>query len=131
MLALDLLKRHEGFRAKPYRCTAGKLTIGYGRNLDDVGISEKEAEALLANDVAKALEHLRLEPYWLDLNEERQAVLLNMVVNLGWPRFSGFAKMRQALKAGDYDRAADEMQDSAWYRQVKGRAVELESLMRG
>ena len=28
------LVRHEGLRLKPYRCTAGKLTIGYGRNLD-------------------------------------------------------------------------------------------------
>jgi hypothetical protein len=27
------LIRHEGLRLKPYRCTAGKLTIGIGRNL--------------------------------------------------------------------------------------------------
>ncbi len=27
------LVRHEGLRLKPYRCTAGKLTIGIGRNL--------------------------------------------------------------------------------------------------
>jgi hypothetical protein len=29
------LIRHEGFRSKPYRDTVGKLTIGYGTNLQD------------------------------------------------------------------------------------------------
>ena len=33
------LRRDEGCVLNPYRCTAGKLTIGIGRNLDDVGIS--------------------------------------------------------------------------------------------
>ena len=46
----EQLLRHEGLRLKPYRCTAGKLTIGIGRNLDDCGISQKEAYALLDND---------------------------------------------------------------------------------
>jgi len=31
---LEQLVRHEGLRLKAYRCTTGKLTIGYGRNLD-------------------------------------------------------------------------------------------------
>ena len=44
---IEDLKRDEGFRSHPYRDTVGKLTIGYGRNLDDVGISEREAEQLL------------------------------------------------------------------------------------
>jgi lysozyme len=51
---IDLLKKHEGLRLKPYRCSADKLTIGYGRNLDDVGISEEEAEMLLLNDLLTA-----------------------------------------------------------------------------
>lgn len=29
----EQLVRHEGLRLRPYRCTAGKLTIGIGRNL--------------------------------------------------------------------------------------------------
>ena len=45
------LKRHEGFRAKPYQCSANKTTIGYGRNLQDVGITEGEAVSLLNNDI--------------------------------------------------------------------------------
>ena len=42
-LLMSMLKRHEGFRAFPYLDTVGKLTIGYGRNLSDVGISIEEA----------------------------------------------------------------------------------------
>jgi lysozyme len=45
------LVRHEGLRLKPYRCTAGKLTIGICRNLDDRGISQKEAYAMLESDI--------------------------------------------------------------------------------
>lgn len=128
--AVDLLKQAEGFRSKPYRCTAGKLSLGFGRNLDDVGITETEAEYLLKNDIQKAVEALRLEPYWLDLTETRQAVLIDMVVNMGWPRFSGFQRMRAALRAGDYAEAARQMQDSAWFHQVGQRGPRNVNLMR-
>jgi lysozyme len=47
----EQLVRHEGLRLKPYRCTAGKLTIGVGRNLEDKGISQQEAYELLENDI--------------------------------------------------------------------------------
>ena len=49
MNLIEQLKRHEGLKLKPYKCTADKLTIGVGRNLEDVGISEEEAEMLLQN----------------------------------------------------------------------------------
>ena len=50
---IGMLKRHEGLRLKPYQDTIGKLTIGYGRNLDDRGISKEEAEYLLRNDISR------------------------------------------------------------------------------
>ena len=52
------LVRHEGLRLKPYRCTAGKLTIGIGRNLDDCGISQKEAYAMLERDILECEQRL-------------------------------------------------------------------------
>lgn len=55
-LEKDLI-RDEGLRLKPYHCTAGKLTIGYGRNLDDNGISEEEALSMLRNDIATSRQH--------------------------------------------------------------------------
>ena len=47
------LKRHESLELKPYKCTSGKLTIGVGRNLEDIGITEQEAELLLLNDIGR------------------------------------------------------------------------------
>ena len=45
------LVRHEDLRLKPYLCTAGKLTIGIGRNLDERVVSQKEAYAILERDI--------------------------------------------------------------------------------
>lgn len=129
MDVFQLLEHHEGFSSKPYRCPAGKLTIGFGRNLDDKGITRGEAWQLLRNDVVAAVEGLRQESYWLDLNEPRQAVLIDMVVNLGWKGFQSFKKMRAALSAGDYKAAADQMVDSAWYAQVGQRSKRLVGMM--
>jgi lysozyme len=125
----DLLKLHEGFSASPYRCTAGKTTIGHGRNLEDRGITREEADYLLSNDIMEAVKHLRDEPYWLDLGEVRQSVLIDMVVNMGWTRFCGFRRMREALAAGDYHLASVEMTDSAWYAQVGQRSARLCRMM--
>ena len=41
---LEHLKIEEGFRSFPYLCTAKKMTIGFGRNIEDVGVTEAEAE---------------------------------------------------------------------------------------
>ena len=53
------LKEDEGLRLKPYRCTAKKLTIGYGRNIEDVGITEEEANHLLLNDIGETEKELQ------------------------------------------------------------------------
>lgn len=127
--AQRLLKFHEGYSKKPYRCTAGKLSIGHGRNLDDVGIDEEEAEYLLQRDIDRAIVHLRLEPYWLDLSENRQAVIIDMCVNMGWTRFSRFVKLREALFQKDYAEACRQMVQSEWYKQVKRRGPLLVDVM--
>lgn len=129
MNVVELLKQHEGYSRSVYRCSSNRQTIGYGRNLDDVGISREEAEWLLKRDIDNAVAFLRNEPYWLDLNEVRQAVLIDMSVNLGWPRFSAFKKMRSALILANYKLAAAEMLDSRWAEQVKNRAKRLSEMM--
>ena len=50
-IVTEQIIRHEGFRNKPYKCTANKLTIGYGRNIEDNGITKTEASVLLKNDI--------------------------------------------------------------------------------
>lgn len=125
-----LIALHEGFREKPYRCTAGKLTLGFGRNLDDVGITREEGEILLANDIEVSMAILqdRID-CWHQLSEVRQAVLVDMCFNLGWPRLARFRKFLAALEAREYAQAAAEMLDSRWAKQVGHRAHRLASMM--
>ena len=128
----EMIKRHEGLRLFPYVCPAGKLTIGYGRNLEEVGISKGEAEALLMNDIWRAEREIeKLFPgAKLRFNEARYAALVDMMFNLGAARFRGFRKMIQAVRAENWDLAAKELLDSRYARQVKGRAVELSRLLK-
>jgi len=128
---VDLIKKHEGLRLFPYMCSVGKLTIGYGRNIEDTGISKEEAETFLKSDVDACVLALRDKTdYYLHLNEARQAVIVNMVFNLGWSRFNQFKNMIKAIRSGDYSLASIEMLDSKWSRQVGGRAKELAAIMK-
>ncbi len=125
-LLIEQLKKHEGFRAKPYLCTAGKLTIGYGRNLDDVGVTESEAAELLRQDIARARHDVFVNIAIAQLlDDARLDVLINMCFNMGIYRLMSFRKMLTALEQRDYMQASAEMLDSRWARQVGSRAIEL------
>ena len=125
---VDLIKKHEGFRQYPYKCTAGKLTIGYGRNLDDVGISKEEADYLLDMDLDKHTEELDKVITWA-VPKDVYAVLVDMHYNLGHERFMQFRKMIECLKKLDFKGAAKEMLESKWAKQVPNRAAELANIM--
>lgn len=126
----EMLIRHEGLRLKPYRDTVDKLTIGIGRNLDDVGITREEAMMLLNHDIAKVQREVKTAfPWFASLNGVRKNVVLNMVFNLGLPSFQQFKKAIAAIKAKRWSEAANQMLDSRWARQVGQRARELASMM--
>ena len=126
----EQLKRHEGLELKPYMCTSGKLTIGYGRNLEDKGITEKEADDLLTEDIIDVYESLNQFEWFAGLDKARAGVLVNMTFNIGFNGIQKFIKMINALSLKDYELAAKEMLDSRWARQVGGRATELAEQMR-
>lgn len=110
----------------PYRCPAGKLTIGVGRNLDAKGISTLEAMMMLANDINATLDGLiEAFPWWERLDDARSRVLISMAFNLGIDGLRKFRRFLSALEAGDYERAAAEMRNSAWYGQVGERGPKL------
>lgn len=121
----------EGLKLKPYTDSVGKLTIGVGRNLNDVGISEPEARVLLGNDIDRTTQALDSAfPFWKTLSENRQAVIANMAFNVGVARLLDFKNMIHDLQAGDYLGAAREMLASQWARQVGKRADRLAETMR-
>jgi len=126
MSLVEQLVRDEELRLKPYRDSVGKLTIGVGRNLDDVGVTQAEALALLANDIQNARSHLEQYLPWAGgLDEVREAALVNMCFNMGIGALMNFHKFLAALQAGDYKTAAAEMLDSLWAKQVGIRAQRL------
>lgn len=126
----ETLMRHEGLSLKPYKCTANKLTIGYGRNIEDVGISQEEASFLLANDIKKVVAQVSEKFKWFkNLSPARQEVVINMAFNLGVSGFSSFKNTIRFLESGQFDQAAIEMLESKWASQVGNRAKELSKMM--
>lgn len=126
-----LLSRHEGYRRHPYTCTGGKLTIGVGRNLEDVGIDEEEARYLLDRDIARCVSHLSTFPWFESLDRIRQRALIDMRFQLGPRGFLGFAKMRAALERKDYATAAQEVLDSQYaHVDAPARAKTVATMLR-
>jgi len=124
------LRLHEGERLRPYRCTAGKLTIGVGRNLEDRGITAEESAMLLSNDISREeRELLAALPWVAKLSEVRQRVLLDMTFNLGLQGLLAFKRTLAAIQAGQYQQAAGMMLESLWARQVGQRAQRLSQMM--
>ncbi len=120
------LTAHEGVRLKPYVDTVGKVTIGIGRNLTDRGISDDEAFFLLENDINASIIDLAQRYRWfIELDEVRQRVLVDMAFNMGGARLAKFKNMLAAVERGDYKAASVAMLASLWARQVKGRAIRL------
>lgn len=125
------LIRHEGkvFAGNRHRMhtdSVGKITIGFGRNLSDRGLSETEAQFLLLNDIQEVIDQLRHDYQWFDeLNDVRQEVIINMAFNMGISGFGKFKKTIRLIELGTFDTAAREMLASKWARQVGSRADEL------
>ncbi len=126
-----LLRRHEGVRLKPYRDTVGKLTIGVGRNLDDVGITPDEATVLLRTDIDRTAAALDTAlPWWSSLEPARRRVLMDMAFNLGVPGLLAFKLTLAAVRDSCFDEAATRMLQSRWATQVGRRAQEMAQAMR-
>ena len=142
-MALELVKEAEGFEPHEYRCTAKKLTQGYGRNLEVHPLSDEEKAELnedgsVSKEVAEkwALKELNDCEYKLSQNivyqkqsDVRKAVLLDMCFNIGYSGLMKFKKMWFALGERDYTTASREMKDSSWYIQVGTRGKRNVTIM--
>jgi lysozyme len=143
-LAARLICDGEGLRLRVYDDATGNPvvagytmvghpTIGYGRNLAGKGISEGEADAMLAEDLVDAEEIARGfvgGHVWRALSDARLAVLVDMAHNLGASRLYGFVRLRAAIMRQDWPAAGREIEDSAYFRQTKKRGVRNRDIMR-
>jgi len=127
---IDSIMHDEGYRTYPYKDSVGKITIGYGRNIEDNGIDQTEAEIMLHHDIYRA--YFIAEgtiPHWHELSDIRKGVFINMAFNLGY-RIKSFKKMIKYLRNKDYTNASHEMLDSKWAKQVGSRAERLAKELR-
>jgi len=131
---IKMLKIHEGVETHAYKCSASKITIGVGRNIDPeggIGLSEDEIDYLLQNDIDRITTELDFEYGWFsELNEARQDAMVDISFNLGQTRLRKFQKALTAMAKSDWDTAADEFMDSRWSKQVGNRAKELTRIIR-
>lgn len=148
----QILVHEGGVRTKVYQDSVGIETIGVGFNLrrDDAKkllkaldldhakliageqeMSKEQAMAFFEVDLAEARKTAAaLFPNFDRLSDVRKRVVVDMAFNLGRPRLAGFKKMIEAIGREDFEQAADEMQDSEWYEQVKSRGKTLVKMMR-
>jgi lysozyme len=127
---IEELKRDEGVELRPYKCSAGFLTLGVGRNIEERGITMDESDYLLANDITICEEEATRVFKWYDtLSDVRQRVVLNMIFNLGLTKLLNFKKFLAAMEAEDWEEAGKQMLDSRWAKQVGNRADRLEQMI--
>jgi lysozyme len=140
------LIRHEGLRNKPYRDSLGYLTVACGYNIDargyeplsqtldrpvtlqDLrlkGLTQAECLAQLDADIDECIHDLTSFPWFVDLDPVRQRVWVDLRFNLGPRKLREFKRTIGAMARKDYDLAADCLQDSLWFQQVKSRGVRL------
>jgi lysozyme len=124
------LRMHEGVRSKPYMDSVGKITIGVGRNLSDVGLSDDEIQVLLDDDINEVIRDLTTFPWFPDLDPVRQRVLCDLRFNLGPVRLRGFKAMLRYMSEADHPAAARALQASLWYTQVGTRGPRLVTMLR-
>lgn len=147
----EMFIENEGFKDQVYTDTLGNRTIGIGFNLEDkanqkvladIGLDLQEVlggKKLERNDIIRLYNHSltqafsdaqQFDPGFARRPEPVKKAIVDMAFNLGLTRLNKFKKMKAALMDNDYGRAADEMVDSLWYKQVKNRGPRTEALMR-
>ena len=131
MSLIDDIKKAEGFSSTVYKCTAGYDTIGYGKRIKYLKVTEEQAEEWLIEDLNN-LKYMLSDKYewFLPAPTEVKRIVTNMAYQLGPNAFSKFRKTIQYIANKDYAMASDEMLDSKWARtDTPRRAKELSDRM--
>ena len=135
------LEIEEGVKYEIYIDHLGYPTFGIGHLVitsdkeyrEDVGtrVSEERVRECFDKDVESVLRDCTLLYKDFDeLPEEAQQIIANMMFNMGYTRLSKFKGMKKGVDARDWNKSADEMVDSRWYKQVTNRANRLVERMR-
>ena len=128
---IEHIKQYEGWSAKTYYCPAGRLTIGYGFNLEILSMPKSVGMKWLEELVLDCVRYLiSIFPEFRTYSSQRQIALIDMMYNLGFGAFSRFKKMIAAIKEGAWGEAADQALNSKWARRVGARAIHDAEMLR-
>ena len=130
-LLVHRLKTEEGYSSKLYRDTSdkvgfegkkGKVTIGWGYNIDDRGLPEDICEELFRRTLNESVREVEKNIPWSEnLDAARREVLVEMAFNQGITSLLTFKGTLGALQRGQYAEAAGHLRDSLAYRQLPKR----------
>lgn len=140
---ITMLSFEEGWREKPYLCSEGYPTIGYGFRIGPKGaplsqyqftLPEEAGEAWLSELLHKKqyemMQRPRIAAAMNACDEIRQAVLISMAYQMGVDGLDAFKNTLHSIASGYLVLAAGEMLDSKWARQTPGRAKRHAEQMR-
>ena len=150
--ATPIVQCEEGFEPKPYYCPTGFITIGNGQKLfslskDEIKkqygnsdkflknfccqVTKKSAAVDLKEKLTEIRHRLVAESWYVNLDSEKQAIIISMAYQLGITGLFKFKNMIKALKAKDYKMAQIEALDSRWAKQTKSRAKKHANILGG
>ena len=140
----EMLTRHEGRKNKPYYCSNHKKTIGIGHNIDANGlpkdiqdylgknkkITDEMIDRLFDGDVSIAKRDcLLLYPNFNNFSEARQNALIDFLFNVGHTTAKTFKNTNKLINEGKWKEAAENMEKSLWYKQVKSRGEDIVNMI--
>lgn len=134
--AVLVIRAHEGFRRKKYKDSKGIWTIGYGFNLESGtfskeqverwkkdGITQEEADIILAEHIQKIMQKVDGMPWVMKLNFPRRLAIIDMCFNMGMGWLDRWTNTVGFIKAGNYKAAANAIRKSLYAKQVGARAL--------
>lgn len=131
----SLVKIREGLVLRWYKDTLGKWTGGYGHlrkpGEESLVVTQALSDRWLAEDLTAAVKAAKSQFSQLPLqSQELYEVLVSVNFQLGIKWYVKFPKTWNLMLAGRYYEAADEAEDSAWFRQTPVRVRDLQRALR-
>lgn len=131
-IAKKIIMNEEGWREKPYRCTEGYPTVGWGfriggylQILPVMTMTREEGDKQLLSKIRQIIERIETSLLtvgaWDNCNETQKAVMVSMAYQVGFTGLCKFEKFLKACRDKDWDKAEQEMMDSKAARQTPAR----------
>ncbi|ANM46407.1 baseplate hub subunit and tail lysozyme [Morganella phage vB_MmoM_MP1] len=152
-----MLRGDEGLRLAWYPDSEGYPTIGIGhllrrektkdttkinkwisdlvgRQVNNGRITMDEASKIFQSDIKKTINGMKanatISPVYNKMNRSRQMALENMAFQMGVGGLAKFKKTLALMYDEKWEEAYNNMRDSLWFRQTKGRASRVSLIVR-